>query len=443
MSSVISLIGIIIALVFVNYSVYRGLGLPIASIIAAVFIWLTSGINIETGWTSAMETVAPLMSTMLPILLFGSILGMFYAESGAAASLGLALFAPFKKVSNPTVKRIGTLFMFFILRVLLSLAGLNSMAIMSTMVALVTVLFQELNMPRRYCNCCLVVAGTIETFLPAVPSTLNILLPLYLEGFTATSCLIPRILFCVIFIAGSVLWLNYMISKDMAKGEHFEIGGGMNTGDLSDTTVKRPFWLVTLIPIAVIFALYNFAHLQAWSALAVGTVVAGCLFIPYIRVPESKHKFPYMVERINKSSISIPVYYLLSYLVAGAMVITPGYELLTSGIQAISQTLPLALGYGLVSMMLVPVGSSALLLNAQIASTIFVPAGLAAGTAGTIMIVANTVFDTLPNHPGMIMQADLTGTPMKECYPSIFKTTVLLTMGILVLAILMAMIGLV
>ena len=42
---VFSLICIIIAIVFINYSMYRGLGLPLACIIGTVFIYITSGLD--------------------------------------------------------------------------------------------------------------------------------------------------------------------------------------------------------------------------------------------------------------------------------------------------------------------------------------------------------------------------------------------------------------
>lgn len=41
----------------------------------------------------------------------------------------------------------------------------------------------------------------------------------------------------------------------------------------------------------------------------------------------------------------------------------------------------------------------------------------------------------------MIMQAELTETPLREGYPSIFKTTVLLTGAIMAVATVMAMVG--
>lgn len=439
---IISLIGIIVALVFINYSMYRGLGLPLACIIGTMMIWITGGTDFQAGWTACMDQTAPLLGRMLPIFMFGAILGFLYTSSGAAASLGLACFRPFKNVKNPNVKMIGTIFMFFVLRFIISLSGIDNMALIVTMVALVTVLFQDLDMPRKYCNCFLMVSGTIPTFMPGAPTMLNVILPMFLPGFTPNSCFVPRMLFLIIFIVVSTLWLFVMIKKEKDAGEHFVPAKGMNTGDLNDPNVKRPFWVITLIPLALVYILCSFVGLEAWLALFIGCIVAGVLFIPYIKAPEGTKKFGWLVEQFNFSAVQIPLYYTMSYFPAYAMLAAPGWTLLTSWMNSLAGALPLALGFGIVSTVLVPVGSSALVINAEIANSIFVPAGLAAGTAGTLLIVANTVFDTLPNSPGMIMQADLTETPLKVCYPSIFKTTVVLTMGIMILAVVMAMVGL-
>jgi H+/gluconate symporter-like permease len=440
---VISLLGIIVAIIFVNVAMYRGLGLPLACIFSAMIIWITGGVDIATGYSDAIGETASTFARMCSVFGFGAILGMLYAKSGAAASLGLAFFSPFKKVKNQNVKMLGTIFMFFVMRFVLALSGIDNMALIVTTVALVTVLFSDLDMPRKYANAMLMCAGTIPTFMPGAPTMLNVILPTFLPGFTAMSCFVPRMLFLIIFICLASLWLFVMIKKDMDKGEHYVPAKGMDIGDLNDPNVKRPFWVLTLLPLILVYVLCSFASMDAWLALFIGCILAGILFIPYIRVPEGRGKFGYMVEQMNDSYIQIPLYYNLTYLPAYAMMAVPGWTLLTNWMNSLAaSSAPLPLTFGLVCTILVPVGSSALVINANIASEIFVPAGLAAGTAGSLLIVANTVLDTLPNSPGMIMQADLTETPLRVCYPSIFKTTVVLTFGIMLLAVLFACIGL-
>lgn len=438
---VISLIGIVIALVFINYSMYRGLGLPLACVIGTMVIWLSGGTGFQAGWADCMNATAPTLGRMLPIFMFGAILGFLYTNSGAATSLGLACFRPFKNVKNHDIKMLGTIFMFFVLRFILALSGIDNMALIVTVVALATVLFQDLDLPRKYCNAFLMVAGTIPTFMPGAPTMLNVILPMFLPGFTATSCFVPRMLFLLIFIVVATIWLYALCKKDKKNGAHFVPAHGMNTGDVNDPNVKRPFWVLTLIPLLLVYILCTVVGWEAWLGLFCGCIAASILFIPYIKAPEGTKKFGWLVGQFNRSAVQIPLYYTMSYFPAYAMLAAPGWTLLTAWMSSLANSLPLALGFGIVSTVLVPVGSSALVINAEIANTIFVPAGLAAGTAGTLLIVANTVFDSLPNSPGMIMQAELTETSMRECYPSIFKTTVLLTGGIMVLATVLAMIG--
>ncbi len=439
--AIFSLICIVIAMVFMNYAIYRGLGLPLTCMIASIFICFTSGINLTEGWDIALETVTPMFGTYVTLYMFGSMLGMLYTESGAAAALGLALIKPFKNVKNPNVKRIGSLFMFFILRVLLALAGLDNMAIMVTMVALVTVLAQELDMPRRYCNAVLMIAGTIQFYMPAVPTMLNVILPRLLDGFTPYSHMIPRICFGVIFIVACVLWLNQMIGKAQSKGEHFVLGGAMNVGDLEDEDVKRPFWLITLIPILSIWAIYNFVGLDAWICMMIGCVIAGVLFIPYIKKDEGKSKFATMVDKCNTSSIRIPLYMALSYAPAAILVTATGYILLLSWMEVLASFIPPALVYSVLIVAVAPLGSAAVQVGANTAINVFIPAGMSVSTCGLLIIISNTVLDTVPNNPGMVMQAELTGVSMKECYPPIFKCTVVVTGCIMAVACIMACIG--
>lgn len=438
---VISLIGIVIAVVFINYATYRGLGLPLACLLGAMVIWISGGMDFQTSFTAAMEQTTPIMGAMLPIFMFGAILGLLYNKSGAIASLGLACLRPFKNVKNPNVQMLGSIFMFFILRTVVSLSGINPMALIVTMVGLVTVLFQDLDIPRKYCNCFLVVSTTIATYIPGAPNSPNVLLTQLIPGWTLNTCFIPRLLFMIIFIVGATFWLFVMIKRDKDKGAHFVPAKGMSTGDLNDPNVKRPFWVLTLIPLVLVYVLCSFVKMQAWLALFLGCIVAGILFIPYMKAPEGQGKFGWLVKEISASAVQIPLYYLMAYFPAGAIMASPGWALLNSWMGSLASSLPLALGFGIVATILVPVGSAATYITTSIANQIFIPAGLAVGTAGTLLLNANCVFDTLPNSPGMIMQADLTETPMKECYPSIFKTTVILTMGIMILAVLMAMVG--
>ena len=438
---VISVIGIIVAVIFCNYSVYRGLGLALAAVFSCFIIWITGGIGISAGWDAAITELQPYLGAMIPIYIFGGILGLFYSKSGAAASLSLACFRPFQNAKNPTVKMLGTIFMFFVLRLLMALSGIDNMALLVTTVAMVAVMCEDLDIPRKYANCLLMVSGTIPTFLPGAPTMMNVILPTALPGFTRNSCFLPRICFMILFIIGSTLLMTKMIHKSKSKGEHFEQIAAMSNAALSDPNAKRPHWVITLIPLLVVYALSVVTEIASWLCIMIGCIVAGTLFIPYMKAPEGKRKFGWLIGEMNDASIQIPLYYCMDMMLAYAMTSVPGWTTLTGGMTALATMLNPVLAYGIVSTCLVPAGVSALVVSANLANEIFVPMGISAATCGTLLVIANTVFDSLPNSAGLIMQAELTETPLSECYPSIFKTTVLLTGFIMILATLLAAFG--
>ena len=133
----------------------------------------------------------------------------------------------------------------------------------------------------------------------------------------------------------------------------------------------------------------------------------------------------------------------LSYLPGLAITISPAYELILAGANAIATALPLSLGFGILAVILVVMGNSCTIVLTSLANTIFMPAGLSLTSVSLLMIVGNTVFDTLPNSPFLVAQAELLDSPMPESYPPIFKTTVLLTSAMMVLAIIMAAVGII
>lgn len=440
---IVSLIGIVIAVAFQCWAVYKGLGLPMATLISCVIVWVSGGADIQAGYSAAAEVFTGTIGTMLPLFMFGTILGWIYVESGAIASLGRAFFGPVKKIQNPTARRIGLLFAFFIIRFIIGLSGIDNMAIMVFMVALVTVLFREMDAPRKYANCCLMVAGTISTFMPSVPTMLNEIVPMFLPGYTANTQAGVRWIFCIVFVVGSVIWLNSMIAKDMAKGERFIAAKGMDVGDLDDDTIKRPHWILTLLPVVLIYVLYNFCGFEGWTSLATGTILACLMFYRYLRAPEGRKLFGYFIEQTNSAAVRIPLHYMIGYALATSITTSVGWELLNVWMNNLATAINPAVGFGIVSFILVPIGASAMMINCTLAAEVFVPAGLSLASAGTLLIVAQTVLDTLPNSPGMIMQAELTETPMKVCYPPIFKTTVLLTGGIYIVNIVLAAVGII
>lgn len=274
-----------------------------------------------------------------------------------------------------------------------------------------------------------------------LPGGANILLPMFLEGFTPKTAAIPRICFALMFTVGIIVWIGRMIVKSHNEGEHFEMGRMRNI--VINENERRPHWLVSLIPIVVVALLYNVANFSAWLSIACGTVVSAILFIPYIPIPEGHGRLATLVEKCNNASTMISLLLMLSYLPGLALTASPAYELILKLSSTMASAMPLAIGFGILAVVTFLMGNSSTILLCQLAMSIYIPAGMAVSTLSILLIVGQTVLDTLPNSPFIAAQAQLLDSPMPESYPPIFKTTVIWTFIMTVVAVVLAVIGII
>ncbi len=438
---VISLIGIIVAIVFMVWSIYRGLGMALASVIGTVIILLTSGMNFSEAFNQSMNSgVTSMLGTFAMVFLFGGILGLFYAESGAAASLGETILSISRRFTNPHAKRIVALSLFLVFRILLTVAGIDGMACIIPTVALCVSLFKEMDIPRRYMNAFLITGCTVSLFMPWVPCGPNIMVPMFVEGYTASTAWLPRIICVILMSISVVIMLNFMVAKEQAKGEeHFEAGKLERFRMPPD--MKKPHWVLTLIPIVVVAVFYNVVKLDAWIALAFGTVVAVIVFSPYMQSMPGKGKFGSIIEKCNQGSMMISLMMSISFLPGCAIGITPAYNLIVKGCNSLSELLPGIVVFGLLSVLLTLVGGSNTIVLCGLINAVFLPAGLSMASMSAVMFVGTSVLSALPNSMYVCSQAEMTDCTMKESYGPVFKTNVLLPAVITVLAVALVAVG--
>lgn len=435
----LGVIGIIVGLILMNYLVYKGLNAVVTAFLVSFLLIFTSGLPVQETWNGAMGEMGMLAAIYGPLFIFGSIMGIMYSNSGAAVSMMQLFMMPFKNAKNPAVKRMGSLLMFMLLRVIIGFSGLDSMAIMVTMVAITVALFEACDLPRRYVCCVLMIAGTIGMLVPAAPSVFNVLLVEFLPGYTASGAFVLRLVMLLVFIVGSVAILELFIRKDVANGIHFD-PGPLELPDLEN--MKLPHWALTFIPIISVFVCYNALALEAWTSLLIGCLLSIALFFPYLPKDEGKSRLGSVVSTLDIGVNLAPVTLIFAMMPALILPQLPAFEVLTNFF--VNLPIPAALGFLVLCIILVAAAAdSALILMATVAVTTFMPAGLSAMGCGVIIIGASCVLDTLPNNFGLIMQCQLSGVSVKEAYAPIFQTTVVLTFAISILLAICAMVGIV
>ena len=209
-----------------------------------------------------------------------------------------------------------------------------------------------------------------------------------------------------------------------------------------DTQEKCPNVILTLIPLVVIYVLFAILKLDAWLALIIGCAVALLCLGWFIkgRRPEEK-KGAAILGVLNEGAFKLPLAICGCMLFGIVMTFTDAW----TNIQNWLGTLPvhpaiLMAILAIIITLATGTQGAAPILGAVFAS-VCLPAGLSAGAAGIIILVGYVCLDTVPNNIGLIMQCDLTDTTVKATYPSVFKTTVALSLGIAVVVTVLSIVG--
>ncbi|MGI5971186.1 MAG: hypothetical protein ACOX7P_05625 [Oscillospiraceae bacterium] len=437
MSLTVGMIGIVAAFILLNYLVYKGLNVVLTATLVTLLIIVTSGLPILETWNIGMNSIGMILGLLGPVIMFGAVLGIFYTKSGAATSLANTLMKPFAKSKSEKVRILGCLGMFLIIRIIIGLAGIDNLAIMYTMLAICAGMVADINAPRKYINALLMIAGTCGTLVPGAPMSLLITIEEYIPGFDNSKTLLLRAIFLIVYVVVCVAILYRMIKKDKDNGLGYD-PGPLSLPDVSSQ--KLPHVVLTVLPIIAVYVLYNFLHIDAWASLLIGIVVAMICFGAYIPKENGKGRFATIINTANSGVFLVPIGILFSMLPGFIMAQSPAYNALIEAM--CSMPIPSAFGLLIIAILLVGIaGMSAVILLGGVTMSVFVPQGLTPQACGLIILFANTVLDTLPNNLGIITQCEIMDCSMKECYPSIFRTTVIATCALSIVVAIFGLIG--
>ena len=425
-SIIIGIIGIIIAFILQIFLCYKGYHISYVAVIISLIIIATSQLPLVDTFTTAMSGVGEMLAIMMPIFLFGGILALVYVETGAAQSLAELLLVPFRKLSADK-QRAAAIVVAILFGFIMNAAGINQLGIMVAQLAINIVIFEKYGIPRKYLACVQILSTTIAVGLPGLPTQFNVI-AVQLLGVGISVAAVPRIVgSAVTFVLGAV-FLVFRVKKDVKKGETFVMGNM----DIPNALVEnRPVGWLTIIPLVVIFVLYNWVISEAWISIAIGTVLAIVLFLKWFPKKNDETgkvmpKYQVVVDLCNRGAVLVPLMILMNALPAYILEQAPAYDVILEGLSS----LPISAewGYFLCTMILTGLGGAAgFVLNCQAALSHFAAIGLTLSAATAINLMTSTILDTLPTNLGVILISGMTHTKMKDAYKPIFVTTVLAT----------------
>ena len=430
-------IGCFLAFVVVIFLVYKNWSVLIAGLIGALICIAANGLPL---WESINDIyivkMVGFIGQFFLIYLFGCIEAQIYSRSGAALSIASAI-TNWIKIDNLSQqkKQILAMVILTIIGTVLAYGGIIVTVVILLLYPISLTILEKADIPKKFVLGILA-NGTFTFALtgPGSPQTTNIVAMQYL-GTSSTCGLVAGIIGSIVEIVVTLLVLNTMINRARARGEHFAYH---ELDEVYSTVQERPSFLVSVIPLAVVFAMFVGFGIRIEYALAAGCVVALAMFWGYIG-PSG------VLPVLNTGAVnSINPLFTVGAIVgfAGIVTSTQAFTDIVNGIVHIPLP-PVAVLIICVAITCALTGGSStgLIVCLPVMAPIFIDQlGLDLELIHRVSTYAGTILDTLPYSGSILMLLPICHMKLKEVYPAMFVTTVLSTFcGTVAIALVMTL----
>jgi H+/gluconate symporter-like permease len=271
----IGLLGIIVALIIFLILTCYGFSTFYSAVISAIIVAVTNAMSPLSAFTETYVSGLEFMleSTFSAIFL-GAIFGKVFTDTGAASSIASTLVDKFVKNRQGKSKIRAAIIIMIIIGGLCTMGGIDGYVLTFTMFPVALILAESCNIPRRFVPG-MILLNVAFMSTPGAPQITNILAQAALADaghpVTSTGGLLPGIIGTIIIIVGSYTVMLKLVYKAMNRGEVFEYGPvepiQINTGR------KLPPFILSIIPLVVVFVAYTIIGWHIAIALSLGILV--------------------------------------------------------------------------------------------------------------------------------------------------------------------------
>mgnify|MGYP005784731161 CR=1 FL=1 len=428
---VLSMIGIIVGLVFLIVMVMKGWPLLIIGACAAMLLSLFSGMNVKDAYlTTYMGGVGEFLIGQIPIFLWGAVFGECYGITGGAKSIARWISRIFRG-KNDRLSPMVTIVIVFLAGILLSYGGVSAIVLMFVMAPLTMELCRESGIPRYMIpGMILGCIATAALSMPGSPQVQNVI-STGTVGVSSMAASVPGFIAGILILVLNVIYLNFAAKKEIAKGHTFEDAPG---DELPDENEKLPNPVVALIPMVLVFVLYNGFKIDVNFALMAGIILAVILM----------HKGFKNVNTFVKSLASACTNAVIVSCGAGAV---SGFGSVVAETTAFAGLCDKLAGFNgnplivaMIAMMIMTLVGGSGPAGLGVGLPVFTPLAQSMGANmnafARISAFCATTFDTLPTNAGYIAANEICKTPANKSYKYVGICTVLnTTIGTVVLCL--------
>ncbi len=429
---VLSMIGIIVGIVFLIYFVMKGWPLMIVGALASMIVAVFSGISIVDGYlTTYMGGVGDFLIGQIPIFLWGAIFGECYGVTGGAKSLANWISKVFKG-KNENLSPLITILIVFIAGLLLSYGGVSAIVLMFVMAPLTLELCRESRIPRYMAPGMIV--GCIATSalsMPGSPQIQNVMAT-SVVGVSSMAAAVPGFIAGGLILLLNVLFLNFSAKREMAMGNYYVAVDAPEFELVADDDLPNPG--IVLIPMVLVFVLYNAVHLNVNFSLMIGIIAAIALMWKRFK------DFDTFLKCMHNACTNAAIVSCGAAAVAGfgsIVAITPAFNGLTEVLAKFDGN-PLVIS--MIAMMVMTLVGGSGPAGLGVGLPVFTPIAQSMGANmnafARISAFCATTFDTLPTNAGFIAANEICKTKANRSYKYVGMCTVVnTTIGTIILCL--------
>lgn len=426
----LSMIGIILGIAFLIYFVMKGWPLMFIGALSAMIVALFSGVNIISAYLEAyMGGFGGFLIAQIPIFLWGAIFGECYGITGGAKSLARWIAKIFKG-KNETLSPMITIIIVFLAGLLLSYGGVSAIVLMFVMAPLTLELCRESKMPQYMApGMILGCIATAALAMPGSPQVQNVMSTGNV-GVSSMAAAVPGFIAGALIMVLNALYLNWAAKKEMKNGNYYDETAEAAFEEAVDEELPNP--IVALVPMVVVFILYNVVKLDVNFALMIGIIVAGILMRKGFKDVET------FVKCIANACTNGAIVSCGAGAVAGfgaVVAITPAFAGLTEILAKFNgNPLVVAMLAMMVMTLIGGSGPAGLGVGLPVFTPIAQSMGVNMNAFARVSAFCATTFDTLPTNAGYIAANEICKTKANKSYKYVGVCTVVnTTIGTLVL----------
>lgn len=446
----LGIIGIVIALAIFLYGAYRNVATlylaPICGVIVAAF----NGMNLVEAFTNYhVSGICEMLLQVFPTIFLGAILGKIFTDCKAAASVAQTLSNKFvlTATGEKQVKR--AVLVILLVTCAMTFGGVDGFVAVFAIFPIVMILAEKIGIPRRFVPAMLCL-GCGANSAPGVPMINNIICMNILQT-DAMAAAIPGFITFIVIEVGVYFICSRMIIRAMKKGENFDLGPCRPIEGDDDS--KKPSFIISILPLLLVFVLFAFVRLSAATSITAGILLTIILMSQYLpKKGEVKGKavgnwMTKVIDSLNDGATNGATALMTITAAAGFAAVvqhTEAFQSMVGSLMGIPVP-PMAIAIILLVIIVAFTSSppAALGVALPIIATAFIwvetPA-INPNALARIASIAVSTFETLPVNGLIILTTGLAQVKIKDAYLPMFLQTVIMTLiGTVLCAVLLAL----